>query len=62
MGTFALDDTRDRFASEVRPYFTAWTEVLAAALKHSIFDSKSAHETAEDHGRGYPECSGPGQE
>ncbi len=48
VGTFALDETRDRFAAEVRSYFTAWTEVLAAALKRSGFDTKSARETAED--------------
>ena len=48
VGTFALDDTRDRFASEVQSYFTAWTQVLAAALKRSGFDARAARETAED--------------
>ena len=48
VGTFALDDTRDRFAPEIRSYFTAWTEVLAVALKRSGFDTKSARETAEE--------------
>jgi len=48
VGTFALNDTRDRFASEVRSYFTTWTEVLAATLKRSGFDTKTARETAED--------------
>ncbi|MDP1644475.1 MAG: TetR/AcrR family transcriptional regulator [Thiobacillus sp.] len=48
VGTFALDDTRDRFASEVQSYFAAWTRVLAAALKRSGFDTRTARETAED--------------
>jgi len=48
VGTFALDDTRDRFAAEVRSYFAAWTKALAAALKRSGFDTKTARETAED--------------
>ena len=48
VGTFALDDTRDRFASEIQSYFAAWTCVLAAALKRSGFDTRAARETAED--------------
>jgi len=48
VGTFALDDTRDRFASEVQSYFAAWTRVLAAALKRSGLNTKAARETAED--------------
>lgn len=48
VGTFALDDTRDRFASEIQSYFAAWTRVLAAALKRSGFDTKVARATAED--------------
>ena len=48
VGTFALDDTRDRFASEVQYYFAAWIRVLAAALRRSGFDTKAARETAED--------------
>ncbi len=48
VGTFALDDTRDRFASEIRSYFAAWTRVLAAALKRRGFDTRAARETAED--------------
>lgn len=48
VGTFALDDTRDRFAPEIQSYFAAWTGALAAALKRSGFDTKAARETAED--------------
>ena len=48
VGTFALDDTRDRFASEIESYFAAWTRVLAAALKRRGFDTRAARETAEE--------------
>ena len=48
VGTFALDDTRERFAAEVQSYFAAWIRVLAAALKRNGFDSRTARETAED--------------
>lgn len=48
VGTFALDDTRERFAAEVQSYFAAWIRVLAAALKRSGFDARAARDTAED--------------
>ena len=48
VGTFALDDTRDRFASEVQSYFAAWTKALAAALRRRGFETRDARETAED--------------
>jgi len=48
VGTFALDDTRERFAAEVQSYFAAWVQVLAAALKRSGFGTRDARETAED--------------
>lgn len=48
VGTFALDDTRERFAAEVQSYFAVWIRVLAAALKRSGFDTRAARETAED--------------
>ena len=48
VGTFALDDTRDRFAAEIRTYFTAWTEALAAALTRDGFDPQAALAMAED--------------
>lgn len=48
VGTFALDDTRDRFAIEVRSYFVAWTRALTVALKRNGFDARSAREASED--------------
>jgi AcrR family transcriptional regulator len=48
VGTFALDDTRDRFATEIRTYFSAWTEALAAALARDGFDVEAARAMAED--------------
>lgn len=48
VGSFALDDTRDRFAAEVQSYFAAWIKALALALKRSGFDTRRARETAED--------------
>jgi AcrR family transcriptional regulator len=48
VGTFALDDTRDRFAAEIRTYFSAWTEALAAALTRHGFDPEAARAMAED--------------
>lgn len=48
VGSFALDDTRDRFASAIHGYFAAWVVALEAALERSGFDSKRAKEVAED--------------
>jgi AcrR family transcriptional regulator len=48
VGTFALDETRDRFAVEVQTYFAAWTRALAAALRRSGQETRAARETAED--------------
>jgi AcrR family transcriptional regulator len=48
VGSFALDDTRDRFASDVQSYFAAWIAALASTLKRSGFDTRSARETAEE--------------
>lgn len=48
VGAFALDDTRDRFASEIQAYFSAWVEALELALKACGFASKPAKETAEE--------------
>ena len=48
VGTFALDDTRDRFTAEVQSYFADWTKALDGALRHAGFDAESAGETAED--------------
>ncbi len=48
VGSFALDDTRDRFASAIHGYFAAWVVAMEAALRRSGFDSRRARETAED--------------
>lgn len=48
VGTFALDDTRDRFASAVLPYFAAWTDALAGALGRNGVPTNIAREMAED--------------
>lgn len=48
VGTFALDETRDRFATEVQSYFAAWTHALAAALRRSGLETRRARSTAED--------------
>ena len=48
VGAFALDDTRDQFATKVNTYFTAWTKSLTVALKRNGFSTKEARETAED--------------
>ena len=48
MGAFAIDDTRDRFATAVQSYFAAWTTALAGALKRGGADARAAREMAED--------------
>lgn len=48
VGSFALDDTRDRFASAIHGYFAAWVVALEAALRRSGFEGKRARDTAED--------------
>jgi len=48
VGAFALDDTRDQFASKVNAYFTSWITALSIALKHSGLGAREAKETAED--------------
>lgn len=48
VGSFALDDTRDRFAAAIKAYFAAWVVALEAALKRAGFDAKAARENAED--------------
>ena len=48
VGTFALDETRDRFATEVQSYFAAWTRSLAAALRRCGLETQHARATAED--------------
>lgn len=48
VGAFALDDTRDRYAAEIRTYFAAWVRALASALRRSGLNASSARATAEE--------------
>lgn len=48
VGTFALDDTRDRFASEIQAYFAAWIKSLAGALQRCGLSAARARDLAED--------------
>jgi len=43
VGAFALDATRDRFASRVQDYFIRWIEALAAALEQGGAPDAGAH-------------------
>ncbi|MEN8712259.1 MAG: TetR/AcrR family transcriptional regulator [Arenicellales bacterium] len=48
VGIFALDDTRDIFATRINAYFSSWTKALIVALKHSGLSAKDARGFAED--------------
>lgn len=48
VGTFALDDTRDRFATAIQDYFAAWIRALTAALRRCGFANRAARAIAED--------------
>lgn len=48
VGTFSLDDSRDRFAEEVQNYFADWIKALTGSLKRKGFDARSAREVSED--------------
>lgn len=48
VGSFALDDTRDRFATTIHSYFAAWITALDAALRRGGFEHRAARETAEN--------------
>lgn len=48
VGAFALDDSRDRFANEIRKYFSDWVNALAEALKADGLSPGLAMETAEE--------------
>ncbi|WP_298225655.1 TetR/AcrR family transcriptional regulator [Acidocella sp.] len=48
VGAFALDDTRDRFASAIRSYFTQWIDALRDALVRSGRDRDCAMLDAEE--------------
>lgn len=47
VGLFALSQTRDRFAAQVRNYFQRWTEALTAALRRAGRLPHVARELAE---------------
>ncbi|SEB73123.1 transcriptional regulator, TetR family [Nitratireductor aquibiodomus] len=46
VGAFALEETRDRFASEVKIYFARWMEALRKALEGIGFDRDHAIRSA----------------
>jgi len=48
LGAFALDETRDRFASTISRYFSRWIEALTAALIRNGQQAASARENAQD--------------
>jgi hypothetical protein len=48
VGAFALDDVRDRFPGQVRDYFAAWRDALAAALERGGASTSHAQDAAED--------------
>ncbi len=48
VGAFALDETRDRFASPIRSYFDRWTNALEGALKRDGVPADAALQLAED--------------
>ncbi|WP_063571901.1 MULTISPECIES: TetR/AcrR family transcriptional regulator [Luteibacter] len=48
VGAFALDQTRDRFATAISGYFVRWIEALASALVRLGRSAEEASEQAED--------------
>lgn len=48
VAAFALDDTRDRFLTEIHTYFGAWIGALAGALRREGCDPQAARATAEE--------------
>jgi AcrR family transcriptional regulator len=48
VGAFALDDTRDTFATQVNDYFTAWINALAKTLSRSGLTPREAKDAAEE--------------
>ncbi len=47
VGAFALDTTRDRFATQVQDYFARWVAALATALRHAGLPGAAARQQAE---------------
>jgi AcrR family transcriptional regulator len=48
VGAFALDETRDRFATTIRAYFARWIDALAGALRRAGVSEIIAASAAED--------------
>lgn len=48
LGAFALSDTRDRFAAEIRRYFARWVDAAATPLRRGGMAAEDAHALAED--------------
>ncbi|MEW6257608.1 MAG: TetR/AcrR family transcriptional regulator [Pseudomonadota bacterium] len=48
VGAFALEETRDRFASAIAGYFRRWIDTLADALQRAGLDHALARRLAED--------------
>jgi len=48
VGVFALDNTRDRFASAVKSYFADWAKSLTLALKRCGYENAEAKALTED--------------
>ena len=48
VGSFALDDTRERFASAIAGYFERWIEALQIALVKAGWDKAQAHAASEE--------------
>lgn len=48
VGSFALDNTRDRFAARINSYFAVWIEVLADALRRAGKDKRQARALSEE--------------
>jgi AcrR family transcriptional regulator len=48
VGAFALDNVRERFPGQVRDYFAAWRDALAAALERGGVAAPEARDAAED--------------
>lgn len=48
VGAFALDETRDRFASSIRQYFRRWIDALCAALVRAGASADAAAAISEE--------------
>jgi AcrR family transcriptional regulator len=48
VGALALNDSRDRFATQIRGYFADWNEALAEALMRTGYGHKKAKSRAEE--------------